>query len=276
MASGAAPLTTPSAPSATASTSRGPGSEDMMTSASRAASRGVSAQAAPCSRAGPAASRRTSVTTSSWPCSWRLATIRLPMVLRPMKATRIVALPRTNRPPPPPPPPAEQGRGPAATIWSLPAMVVQRSGEALPQYSRLPGDRRRALTGAAPPPDPETPLFTPPWGPFIPTAPRPPLPHAGEGGVSGTSWFGVPVRASGMSGGYLLKFAWTLASALRVMVHPFGSTPVQAPLEPRKVLPASGVAVSATVVPAARFAAQGAPQLIPAGAPGAVAGIYLL
>ena len=41
--------------------------------------------------------------------------------------------------------------------------------------------------------------------------------------------------------------------------------PVQAPLQPLKMLPAAGVALSVTLVPLASLALHVAPQLMPAG-----------
>ena len=61
---GWAPWMMPSEPSATASTSLGPGSEVRISSLSRATAFGLSAHLAPRSRCGAAASRRTSLTIS--------------------------------------------------------------------------------------------------------------------------------------------------------------------------------------------------------------------
>ena len=51
------------------------------------------------------------------------------------------------------------------------------------------------------------------------------------------------------------------ASIVKVQVP----VPVQAPLQPAKLLPADGLAVSVTLVLALKFAEQVAPQSIPAG-----------
>jgi len=53
----------------------------------------------------------------------------------------------------------------------------------------------------------------------------------------------------------LLKLAWTLVSAFRVTVQ-VGVVPVQPPLQPTKLLPSGGVAVSVTTVPGATFSEQ--------------------
>src|SRR5438552_2254003 len=60
------------------------------------------------------------------------------------------------------------------------------------------------------------------------------------------------------------KVAVTVVAALRVTVQvPVPEQPP--PLQPVKVEPAAGVAVSVTAVPLAKLAEQVAPQLIPAG-----------
>jgi hypothetical protein len=58
-----------------------------------------------------------------------------------------------------------------------------------------------------------------------------------------------------------LKVALTVAAAVTVQAP----VPEQPPLQPLKVLPEVGVAVSATEVPFANDAEHVAPQLIPAG-----------
>ena len=60
-----------------------------------------------------------------------------------------------------------------------------------------------------------------------------------------------------------MKVAVTFLAALRVTVQL--AVPVQSPLQPTKVEPASAVAVSVTVVPEAKLAEQVAPQLMLAG-----------
>src|SRR5881397_1096919 len=62
-----------------------------------------------------------------------------------------------------------------------------------------------------------------------------------------------------------VKVAVTVVAALRVTVQAPG--PEQPPpLQPLKVEPAAGAAVSVTAVPLAKLAAQVAPQVMPAGA----------
>ena len=58
--------------------------------------------------------------------------------------------------------------------------------------------------------------------------------------------------------------AVTELAAFNVTMH--APAPVHAPLQPVKVAPAAGVAVSVTAVPAANDAEQVVPQLMPAGA----------
>src|SRR3989442_3469768 len=80
----ASPARRPCAPSATASTSGGPGSDVNTTCVASATSRGVSAQPAPAFRCGADASGRTSWTTSSWPALIKLDAMWRPMVPSPM------------------------------------------------------------------------------------------------------------------------------------------------------------------------------------------------
>ena len=65
-------------------------------------------------------------------------------------------------------------------------------------------------------------------------------------------------------GAYFEKFACTLVSALIVTVQ-LAFVPLHAPLQPRKLWPAGGVAVTVTSVPAAYLAEQLLPQSMPAG-----------
>ena len=60
-----------------------------------------------------------------------------------------------------------------------------------------------------------------------------------------------------------MKVAVTVFAAFMVSVQV--PVPVQAPLQPAKVLPAAGVAVRVTLVPLVKFALQVALQSIPAG-----------
>ena len=61
-----------------------------------------------------------------------------------------------------------------------------------------------------------------------------------------------------------MNVAVTVVAALKVTVQaPVPEQP--APLQPPKVAPAAGAAVSVTVVPLAKLAAQVAPQAMPAG-----------
>src|SRR2546428_1301143 len=77
---------------------------------------------------------------------------------------------------------------------------------------------------------------------------------------------GVMMEAAG--GVMSVNVAVTVVAALRVTVQAPG--PEQPPpLQPLKVEPVVGAAVSVTAVPLAKLAAQGAPQMMPAGAPGA-------
>src|SRR5205823_14797810 len=66
----------------------------------------------------------------------------------------------------------------------------------------------------------------------------------------------------GTAGGGRLPFTALLRSRVMVQV-PVPEQPP--PVQPVKVEPAAGVAVSVTVVPLAKLAVQVAPQLIPAG-----------
>jgi hypothetical protein len=75
--------------SATASTSRGPGSEVNTTSDFSATARGVSAHVAPAWMCRAAASFRKSLTTSSCPAARTTSATRPPIVPRPMNPTRM-------------------------------------------------------------------------------------------------------------------------------------------------------------------------------------------
>jgi hypothetical protein len=61
------------------------------------------------------------------------------------------------------------------------------------------------------------------------------------------------------------KLAPTVCAALSATTQEV-AVPVQAPLQPVKVYPLSGAAVSVTCVPGSKLAVQVVPQLIPAGA----------
>src|SRR5580700_7939003 len=86
------PATSPSGPSATASTSDGSGSDEKITSAWLASARGVSAHVAPALRWWLAAWRCRSCTTSLKPAFCRLVAIRPPMVPSPTKPTTMLSL----------------------------------------------------------------------------------------------------------------------------------------------------------------------------------------
>src|SRR2546425_3051478 len=60
-----------------------------------------------------------------------------------------------------------------------------------------------------------------------------------------------------------VKVAVTVVAAESVTVQ--APVPEQPPLQPVKIEPAAGAAVSVTAVPLAKLAAQGAPQVMPAG-----------
>ena len=62
---------------------------------------------------------------------------------------------------------------------------------------------------------------------------------------------------------YLLKLACTDVLVLTLTMQ-VGVVPEQLPPQPRKVLPAGGVAVKVTTLPDTNFAEQVLPQLIPA------------
>src|SRR5437764_1203398 len=81
---------TPRSPSATDSTSAGPGSDVRISSAPWAAPRGLSAALAPRSRYAFASSDRTSWTTRAWPALMRFRAIGPPMLPSPMNPMRIV------------------------------------------------------------------------------------------------------------------------------------------------------------------------------------------
>src|SRR2546422_6694706 len=75
---------------------------------------------------------------------------------------------------------------------------------------------------------------------------------------------GVVIDPAG--GAVSVNVAVTVVAALRVTMQvPVPEQP--APLQPLKIAPAAGAAVSVTAVPPAKVAEQVAPQLIPAGAP---------
>src|SRR3954453_8263733 len=86
------PASSPFAPSATSSTSGGPGSEVKMTSHCSAKAFGESAQIAPAAMCRSAAARLMSCTTSSYPAFCRLAAMLAPIVPSPMKPTFIFAV----------------------------------------------------------------------------------------------------------------------------------------------------------------------------------------
>src|SRR5262249_21100655 len=88
---GRRPWMRPSAPSATASTSDGPGSDVNTTSTPSATWRGVSFHCAPLARCGAAADLRMSWTDSAWPAAWRFDAMLAPMMPNPMKPTFMVA-----------------------------------------------------------------------------------------------------------------------------------------------------------------------------------------
>ena len=77
----------PSAPSVTASTSTGPGSDVNTTSDACATCCGVSPQFAPASRKGVAASRRMSCTVIVWPAACRCRVMCRPIAPSPMNPT---------------------------------------------------------------------------------------------------------------------------------------------------------------------------------------------
>ena len=81
------PASNPTSPSATASTSGGPGSEVSTTSLASATCRGVLAHVAPAARCGLAASARRSWTISSWPPFCTLDAMLAPMMPSPMNPT---------------------------------------------------------------------------------------------------------------------------------------------------------------------------------------------
>ncbi len=66
-----------------------------------------------------------------------------------------------------------------------------------------------------------------------------------------------------VTGGVTANEALTLCAALMLTTQL--PVPVQAPLQPAKVLPVVGVAVSVTLVPLLNAALQAVPQLMPAG-----------
>src|SRR3990170_763876 len=86
---GAMPASSPSSPSATASTSTGPGSEVKTTSDASPTWRGVSAQRQPASTWRAPASSRMSWTTTSWPALRRFRAMLPPIVPSPMNPTFI-------------------------------------------------------------------------------------------------------------------------------------------------------------------------------------------
>src|SRR5262249_27072674 len=98
---GRMPWSRPFSPSATASTSGGPGNDVNTMSLACATARGVSAQVAPASRCGAAASRLMSCTTSAWPPLSVLSAILEPIVPRPINPTCMS-------------PPSSDHRGPCA------------------------------------------------------------------------------------------------------------------------------------------------------------------
>src|SRR3954447_13029812 len=81
------PASSPFWPSATSSTSGGPGSEVKMTSHCSAKAFGESAQLAPAAMCRSAAARLMSCTTSSYPAFCRLAAMLAPIVPSPIKPT---------------------------------------------------------------------------------------------------------------------------------------------------------------------------------------------
>ena len=74
---------------------------------------------------------------------------------------------------------------------------------------------------------------------------------------------GLTVIEESAAGGLELKFALTDFAASMVTLH--APVPLQAPLQPAKVEPESGVAVKLTTVPLAKFAEHVVPQEIPDG-----------
>ena len=92
------------------------------------------------------------------------------------------------------------------------------------------------------------------------------VPQSTPAGVLETAPVPVPffVTLSAKVGiGFVLKVAVTDCTALMVTTH--DPAPVQAPFQPAKLEPASGVAFSVTLEPLVKGAVQVAPQLIPAG-----------
>src|SRR3954447_3455912 len=92
------PASSPFCPSATSSTSGGPGSEVKMTSHCSASAFGESTQTAPAAMCRSAAARLISCTTSSYPAFCRLAAMLAPIVPSPMKPTFIFAVSFSHAP----------------------------------------------------------------------------------------------------------------------------------------------------------------------------------
>ena len=90
---GCSPSERPCGPSATSSTSAGPGSEVSTIGACRATSSGVSAHVAPASRCGAVFASSMSLTTSSCPAFCRFVAMGPPMFPRPMNPMRMVPSP---------------------------------------------------------------------------------------------------------------------------------------------------------------------------------------
>src|SRR3989304_2319780 len=96
---GAMPASSPSSPSATASTSTGPGSEVKTPSDASPTWRGVSAQRQPASTWRAPASSRMSWTTTSWPALRRFRGMLPPLLPRPLNPPPLSPPPRRAPPP---------------------------------------------------------------------------------------------------------------------------------------------------------------------------------
>lgn len=98
---------------------------------------------------------------------------------------------------------------------------------------------------------------------FVPPGPVMPSVVLEPDGKPLTVIASVPICGGGGGDVVVLKVAVTFCAVFIVTLH--APVPLHAPPQPAKLEPEAGVAVRLTIAPWLKFAAQVAPQLIPAG-----------